>query len=436
MKVPVVLTAIVVAPATASAYVCPSPTDVAHACKQLNVFPLVCYNPDLNKDACNAKQCYQQYIDDYAVCQCRRTTSNFYEHSRNVEGLIRRCGGGLSNLYGPSSQYERNGGSGTQHYHGTTYYGGSTQVANGTTRTSSVGPAVRTRNTNVAGSTTAQPFVAPTPVPTDIPISAQSESMSGGAIAGTVLGILGAFGLAGLLGWCWRRSRATHVPVVSTTTRASHGATRTVVSEKTEPLVVKSANAGQTYHAASAPVAATAAGADAAAGAAGGAAYASRSQPARSNTSYPTTTSGVPAASTSHVQPGTAITCTTTGTSNIPAPSGQTTASIGQPGSTTTYNTTSSSGGNTHVHPGVSSTTYSTGGQQAAGATNASTTYTSGSSTGHTTIQPSSTTNTIYNTTTTPGRNATTTGSGNAGQTGNNSTIYSSNNGYNPKSHK
>ncbi|KAF9139954.1 hypothetical protein BGX30_007242 [Mortierella sp. GBA39] len=561
----------------------------------------------------------------------RRTTSNFYEHSRNAEGLIRRCGGGLSNPYGPSSQYEPNDGSGTRHYYGTTYYGGSTQVANGTTRivsataivsgttillgtttwvsgtpsiiggtstalgrgtriidgttfiggqtgvvsgttriiatsvvttgytriisataivngttirggtthwisetpvvvtgtsrtksvptntshsrshsqsnsqsysqsnshsrtrsqsssstsstsshhhlpiviptfsktkssssvvvvptssppvsriptnvatvitrSSSVGPAVtttvRTRTTNVADSTTAQPIVAPSPVPTDIPISAQSKRMSGGAIAGTVLGILGALGLAGLLGWCWRRNRAAHVPAVSTTTHVGHGATRTVVSEKIEPLVVKSVNADQTYHATSVPVAVTAAGAGAAAGAAGGAAYASRSQPAGSNTSYTTTTSGVPAAFTSHVQTGTTTNYTTTGTSNIHAPSGQTTSYIGQPGSTTTYNTTSSSGGNTHVQPGVSSTAYSTSGQQIAGATNASTTYTSGSSAGHTTTQPGSTTNTTYNTTT-PGGNATTTGSENASQTGNNSTIYSSNNGYNPKPH-
>jgi len=40
---------------------------------------VVCYNPNVNKEACNAKQCNQQYINNYAACQCRRVTMNFYQ---------------------------------------------------------------------------------------------------------------------------------------------------------------------------------------------------------------------------------------------------------------------------------------------------------------------------------------------------------------------
>ncbi|KAF9151181.1 hypothetical protein BG015_006987 [Linnemannia schmuckeri] len=122
--------------------------------------------------------------------------------------------------------------------------------------------------------------------PSEIPVTTQSKRMSGCAIAGTVFGILGALGLAGFLGWCWRRGRAAHVPAVSSTIYVSHAPTRTVVSEKIEPLVVNFVNGEQTYHGASVPAAVTAAGA------AGGAAYASRSQPSGSNTGYTSGSNG------------------------------------------------------------------------------------------------------------------------------------------------
>lgn len=40
---------------------------------------VVCNNPNGNKDACNAKQCNQTYVDNYAACQCRRSLEQFYE---------------------------------------------------------------------------------------------------------------------------------------------------------------------------------------------------------------------------------------------------------------------------------------------------------------------------------------------------------------------
>ncbi|KAF9098996.1 hypothetical protein BGX23_004531 [Mortierella sp. AD031] len=74
----------------------------------------------------------------------------------------------------------------------------------------------------------------------------QDNSMSGGAIAGTVIGSLAALALAGLLGWCWRRERAQHIPLYSNSSttaldpNAARAPTRTVVTEKIEPVVVKS----------------------------------------------------------------------------------------------------------------------------------------------------------------------------------------------------
>ncbi|KAG0057767.1 hypothetical protein BGZ83_003665 [Gryganskiella cystojenkinii] len=174
MKTTFMITMAVAAVSTASAYVCPDAQSVSYSCRQLNVFPLVCYNPKLNKDACNEKQCNQPYIDNYAACQCRRSMTEFFEHSVNVEGLIRRCGGGLNNPFGNSGQYRPgqgtatfpvgtpthpgNGGpSGTldpnnpatRIYNGTTYYGGQTGVVSGTTRIVSA--------TAVVGSTTILP---------------------------------------------------------------------------------------------------------------------------------------------------------------------------------------------------------------------------------------------------------------------------------------
>lgn len=67
------------------------------------------------------------------------------QHSRNVEGLIRRCGGGFTNPYGNSTQYRPGEGTATftktadspvatRIYDGTTYYGGQTPVISGSTR--------------------------------------------------------------------------------------------------------------------------------------------------------------------------------------------------------------------------------------------------------------------------------------------------------------
>ncbi|KAI9234120.1 MAG: hypothetical protein BYD32DRAFT_424254 [Podila humilis] len=128
-----------------SAYVCPDNPTVSYSCRQLNVSPLVCFNPHLNVKECNEKQCNQPYIDYYAACQCRHITVGFYEHSKNVEGLIRRCGGGFTNPYGDSSQYRPgegtatfsktvNGPVATHIYDGAMYYGGQTTVISGSTR--------------------------------------------------------------------------------------------------------------------------------------------------------------------------------------------------------------------------------------------------------------------------------------------------------------
>lgn len=84
---------------------------------------------------------------------------------------------------------------------------------------------------------------SPTPSGTPAPVQNQDESMSGGAIAGVVIGCLAAVALAGLLAWCWRRKRSQHVPAnyghvdYESQNRAP---TRTIITEKVEPVVVKS----------------------------------------------------------------------------------------------------------------------------------------------------------------------------------------------------
>ncbi|KAF9392063.1 hypothetical protein CPB97_004359 [Podila verticillata] len=265
----------------------------------------------LNVKGCNEKQCNQPYIDYYAACQCRRITVGFYEHSKNVEGLIRRRGGGFTNPYGDSSQYRPDEGTAafskivdgpvaTFIYDGTTYYGGNTGIVSSTTRIvsayshciisgtstrrtrasrtgtpipvpSGTGSLTRTGSvietvippsstvvrtpTRTGGNgptTTVLPIMAPSESP--VPISTQGKHISGGAIAGIVLGILGATLLAGLLALCWRRKRAAHVAAHSST-HIAHGPNRTTVVEKIEPAVVKSVPAGETYHASSVPVA-------------------------------------------------------------------------------------------------------------------------------------------------------------------------------------
>ncbi|GJJ73707.1 hypothetical protein EMPS_06065 [Entomortierella parvispora] len=380
MKSTFMITAVVAAFSTVSAYVCPDPQSVSYSCKQLNVFPLVCYNPKVNKDECNKKQCNQPYVDNYAACQCRRSTTQFYHHAVNVQGLINRCGGGLNNPFGNPDQYrpgqgtstfpigtptrpggsgptgtldpnDSNGNSATRIYNGTTYYGGQTGVVSGTTRivsatavvgnttilpgtttwvsgtpgiirgtstpsgpaatgkpatryyngttyyggqngvvsgttrivsataivngttilpgtttwvsgtpgiirgtsTPSVGRGTRT-GTTIVGTTTAQPILAPTDSP--FPVTTQSRHISGGAIAGIVLGLLAAALLAGLIGLCWRRTRAAHV-ASSASTHIAHAPPRTIVTEKIEPVVVKAVPADHTLHGGSVPTGAT-----------------------------------------------------------------------------------------------------------------------------------------------------------------------------------
>ncbi|KAG0340254.1 hypothetical protein BG000_000326 [Podila horticola] len=172
------ITAAIVAVSTSSvyAYQCPDTTSINQSCSSISVFPLVCNNPNANKEACNAKQCNQSYIDNYAACQCRRNPDQFYEHSANVDGLLKRCGvAGLTNPYG-----------------------------------------------------------------SPVPVQKQSSKISGGAIAGIVIGCLAALAIAGLLAWCWRKKRHQHTAVYNEhSTYDNRGPTRTVVTEKIEPVVVK-----------------------------------------------------------------------------------------------------------------------------------------------------------------------------------------------------
>ncbi|KAG0369819.1 hypothetical protein BGX24_002270 [Mortierella sp. AD032] len=167
MKLIVILLATV---AVVNAYTCPATPAINTACRSISVFPLTCNNPSVNVVACNEKQCNQTYIDNYAACQCRRSPTLFYEHSVNVEGLLRRCGvAGLTNPFGNPFQYRP--GQGTQTFvpssrsdapgsgsvvtrifSGTTYYGGSATVISGTTRI--VGATAVVNSTWIAPGTT------------------------------------------------------------------------------------------------------------------------------------------------------------------------------------------------------------------------------------------------------------------------------------------
>ncbi|KAG0277728.1 hypothetical protein BGZ96_002732 [Linnemannia gamsii] len=219
--------------AAVNAYTCPSPSSINSACRDISVTPLICSNPIVNVDPCNEKQCNQPYIDNYAACQCRRSATLFYEHSVNVEGLIRRCGiEGLTNPFGNPLQYRP--GQGTQTFSAPS--GTSTNGTRGTT-----------------APTSAAPIEAPSPTTID-DISEVNYHMSGGAIAGTVLGSLAAVALACLLGWCWRKKRAQHATLYGSSSAAAidpnvaaHSPTRTVVTEKIEPVVVKSVPTNNTH---------------------------------------------------------------------------------------------------------------------------------------------------------------------------------------------
>ncbi|KAF9426350.1 hypothetical protein BGZ94_006644 [Podila epigama] len=287
MKSILLVAAVALASSTAQAvFVCPERPAVNDACRVISVFPLVCNNPKVNIAECNARQCTQAYVDNYAICQCRRSPEQFYEHSNNVQGLLRRCGiASLNNPYGSPFHYRPGQGtklflptatanppavSGwTQVHHGTTYYGGhttgidgftrivsATAIVNGTTLvggtttwiSSTPGVVSATSTGFVVATGTAAPLVGPTETP--IPIEKKSKKLSGGAIAGIVLGCLAAIALACLLGWCWRKKRSQHTTVYNQHTYDAHhntGPTRTVVTEKIEPVVVKTGSAAANY---------------------------------------------------------------------------------------------------------------------------------------------------------------------------------------------
>ncbi|KAG0244732.1 hypothetical protein B0O80DRAFT_510119 [Mortierella sp. GBAus27b] len=282
MKTSLILAAVAAA-STASAYQCPSNSAVNEACRSINVFPLICNNPQVNVDVCNAKQCNQVYIDNYSACQCRRSATMFYEHSANVQGLLRRCGlAELTNPFGSPDQYRPGQGTqtfqptrtshdaaATRIYDGTTYYGGQTADVSGTTHivgatavvggtrivsgtttwvSSTPGIVSGTSTRWVApatthGDRTAAPIVEPSQ--TSVPVYNTDHHISGGSVAGIVLGILAATALAGLLGYCWRQKRKEHVSVYNSYAGAAagpevpRGPTRTVVTEKVEPVVVR-----------------------------------------------------------------------------------------------------------------------------------------------------------------------------------------------------
>ncbi|KAF8941329.1 hypothetical protein BGZ58_010770 [Dissophora ornata] len=270
MKTSFILATIAVA-STASAYQCPDTSAVNSACRSISVSPLICSNPNVNVDSCNAKQCNQAYIDNYAACQCRRSATGFYESSVNVQGLLKRCGmDSLTNPYGSPLQYRpgqgtqtfspsgSGGAEATRIYNGTTYFGGETGVVSGTTHILSataiangtmILPGTTTWVSDTPGiiqgtstywlTRTAAPISIPTATP--VPVDTTSYHISGGAVAGIVLGLVGSAILAALLGICWRKHRKEHTAVYpSIINEPGRGPTRTVVTEKIEPVVVRS----------------------------------------------------------------------------------------------------------------------------------------------------------------------------------------------------
>ncbi|KAG0253212.1 hypothetical protein BG011_006495 [Mortierella polycephala] len=213
---------------TVSAYQCPSTREVDQSCKSISVSPSGLANPFGNSD---------QY--------------------KPGEG---------TKAFAPSSTSLVGGPGATRVFDGTTYYGGQTTVISGTTRIVSA-TAVAGGSMIVSGTTTwasntpgvvsgtstpwtasgtsltAAPITVPTNDQNGVPI--ESHHISGGSVAGIVLGCVAATILAGLLGWCWRKQRNRHTTVYNSHAASDNrGPTRTVVTEKIEPVVVKSVPAG------------------------------------------------------------------------------------------------------------------------------------------------------------------------------------------------
>ncbi|KAI8602242.1 hypothetical protein EDD21DRAFT_352926 [Dissophora ornata] len=205
-------------------------------------------------------------------------------HSANVQGLIKRCGGAFVNPFGDPSQYRPERGSATltatqtgdvaratNIYDGTTYFGGQTGVASGTTRIVSavavvegttILPSTTTWISNTPGiisgtsatggaAMTGRPVIGPTPSETSLPVF-QSYHISGGAVAGIVLGLVASAIIAHLLVVCWHRKRTEHIPP-SGKIHIPHRPTQTVVAEKIEPVVVRTVPANQTNYPGSIP---------------------------------------------------------------------------------------------------------------------------------------------------------------------------------------
>ncbi|KAI1315807.1 hypothetical protein EDD11_000302 [Mortierella claussenii] len=282
---------------TASAYQCPAAAAINQSCHSTNVAPLICHNSNVNAEACNAKQCTQTYIDNYAACQCHHSTTDFSVSSVKVEGLLKRCGmAGLKNPYGDPNQYRS--GKGTQKF-----------------AVIDDAPPVLA----VPGTPTAAPIASPTE--TAAPVG-PTHHISKGAIAGIVLGILAATALAFVLGFCWRRTRGDHTAAYHNTGYGAAGAhdgrgpSRTVVTEKIEPVVVKSVPGT---------------------GAAG-------------SSSYNNAATGVGGTSSTHI-PGT--TSTNYNTSSVPASNLNQTSTTGIHPTGTSYNTTNTAGYNTQPRAGV-----------------------------------------------------------------------------------
>ncbi|KAG0292034.1 hypothetical protein BGZ98_002762 [Dissophora globulifera] len=93
----------------------------------------------------------------------------------------------------------------------------------------------------VASTRTAEAIVGPLETTVEI----TSTHISGGSIAGIVLGLIAATIIAILLALCWRKKRHEHEVVYNNYAYdydpRGHG--RTVVTEKIEPVVVRSGNA-------------------------------------------------------------------------------------------------------------------------------------------------------------------------------------------------